>query len=111
MSTPQPANSLDLSVAVNKLECRYTLAAHNPQTLTRAVQYTLEDLMFSQVGCWIPYEVRLQLPLALANHDTTQYLTRILGPWLSARGYAWLALAGSGPDTTLLIRCLPAKGA
>ena len=95
---------------MNKLECRYTLPAKDPEVLECAVRDTLEDLVFSQIGRWAPYEVRLQLPMALINHNTTKQLTQSLGHWLSAQGYAWLMLAGAGPNTTLLVRCRAITG-
>ena len=92
---------------MKKLECSYTLPAQDPQILARAVQDTLEDLVFSQIGRWKPYEVRLQLPKALTHHDASKHLTQNLGLWLSSQGYAWLMLAGAASDATLLVRCRP----
>ena len=72
------------------------------------MQDTLEDLAYTQVGRWQPHEVRLILPLPLAQDSATAKARHALGVWLSAQGYAWLMLGGSGSASRLLVRCRPA---
>lgn len=99
---------------MKQLECQYTLPASHLPTLVRAVQNTLEDLAFTQVGRWVPHEVRLTLPLVLAQDPAGQAQRQHLGQWLSQQGWAWLMLANSSVQSdaqaSLLVRCRPAGG-
>lgn len=97
-----------MSQPTQQLECRYTLPQQTLPELTRAVQDTLDDLAYTQVGRWQAHEVRLILPRHLAQDPATAaHLRQQLGHWLTQQGYAWLMLAGSGSVSRLLVRCHP----
>lgn len=88
-----------------QLECNYTLPQQTLPELTRAVQDTLDDLAYTQVGRWQAHEVCLTLPRHLAHDLATEHLRQGLGHWLTQQGYAWLMLAGSASASRLRVRC------
>lgn len=90
------------------LECCYPLPANALGPALQAVRHRLEDLAFTQVGRWVPFEVRLILPQHLLETDVRAM--RQACAWLASQGYAWRILGSQQGQAHLSVRCRAANG-
>ena len=79
-------------------ECVWNYTLDTPQTpiaLVRAVMDILDDLAFTHVGRWRPFELTLYITTALANNPDMPKALQVLHPWLQERNCAWRPFSGS----------------
>ena len=83
---------------------RYILACSPLPEILKAVQDTVDDLAYTHVGQWSPFELTLLVPLHLSDSAPSAAQTA-LTRWLSNRGIAWVMLGTRRADARLTVRC------
>jgi hypothetical protein len=65
-----------------------------PEALVQTVQSIVDDLAFTHVGRWRPFEVTIYMPPLMANHADMKRAQQKLASWMAHRKCEWAFQVG-----------------